>query len=75
MLKSLRSRLERLEAARGKGAIEILRLHPDGGGSLTAIRAGRIVSRREVTAEEAGRLSEGAVTIWRSYGADERSAG
>jgi hypothetical protein len=52
----------------------VRRIVPDGW-AVTEIRNWRIVSRREVTAEEAGRLSEGAVTIWRSYAAAERSAG
>jgi hypothetical protein len=67
MLKSLRLRLERLESARSRAAIEILRMRQDGGGNLTTIRNGRIASRREVTADEADRLSEGAITIERSY--------
>jgi hypothetical protein len=73
---SLRARIERLEAEeRARGVIEIVRMHPDGGATVTEIRNGRIASRREVTAEEADRLTRGAVTIERSYGADERSAG
>jgi len=65
---NLRTRLERLEAARGKGAIEVLRTRHDGGAVVTEIRNGRMVSRREVMAEEADRLSAGAVTIERTYG-------
>jgi hypothetical protein len=71
MLKSLRSRLEKLESARGRAVIEILREHHDGTATVTTIRNGRIVSRREVPAEEAARLAEGAVTIERSYGLAE----
>jgi hypothetical protein len=76
MLKSLRSRLERLEAARGKGAPEftiVRRIIPDGWAIVTEIRNG-IVSRREVTAEEAERLREGATTIDRTYGSPTSEA-
>jgi len=65
---NLKARIDRLEAARNTGAIEILRLHPDGGAVMTEIRNGRIVSRQEVTAEEAARLARGAITIERGYG-------
>jgi hypothetical protein len=65
---NLRSRIERLEAERGRGAVGILRVHPDGGASLTGIRNGRIASRLELTPEGAARLGMGAVTIQRTYG-------
>jgi hypothetical protein len=65
---SLRARIEHLEAERARGAIEILRMHPDGGAVVTALRDGRVVSRREVTAEEAARLAKRAITIERTYG-------
>jgi hypothetical protein len=68
MLKSLRSRLERLETARSSGVIEILRLRQDGGAAVTEIRNGRIVRCQEVTAKEAARLARGAVELRRSYG-------
>jgi hypothetical protein len=68
MLKSLRLRLERLEAARGRAVIEILREHPGGGADITVIRNGRVTRRREVTAEEAARLARGAITVERGYG-------
>jgi hypothetical protein len=68
MLKSLRLRLERLEAARSRGGFEIVRLRKDGGGSLTEIRGGRIVRHQEVTAEEAARLAQGGLVIERAYG-------
>jgi hypothetical protein len=65
---SLKARIERLEAARSRGAVEILRVHPDGGASLTEILNGRIVSRWDATPERAARLERGAVAIERSYG-------
>jgi hypothetical protein len=65
---NLKARIDRLEAARNTGAIEILRMRQDGGGSLTEIRGGRIARRQEVTAEEAARLARGAITIERGYG-------
>ena len=68
MLKTLRLRLERLEQSRAARGIEIVRLRPDGSASLTQIRDGRIVSRRELSAAEAARLAKGAITIERSYG-------
>jgi hypothetical protein len=55
--------------------IEIVRMHPDGGAIVTEIRNGRIERCWEVTPEEADRLAKRAITIERSYGADERSAG
>ena len=73
---NLKARIDRLEAVRNTGAIEILRMRHDGGGSLTEIRGGRIVSRRELTPEETARLARGAIVIERGYGlTDERSAG
>jgi hypothetical protein len=74
---NLKARLKRLEAARSRVTYNytiIRRIIPDGWAIVTEIRDGRVVSRREVTAEEAARLSEGTITIKRSYGA-ERSAG
>jgi hypothetical protein len=74
---NLRARIERLEAARSRITYNytiIRRIIPDGLAIVTEIRDGRIVSRREMPAGEAARLSEGAITIERSYGA-ERSAG
>jgi len=68
MLKTLRSRLEKLEQSRAARGIEIVRVHPGGGATLTVIRSGRIASRRELTPEEAARLAVGAITIERSYG-------
>jgi len=56
-----------LEAASSKGVIEILRMRPDGGVSMTEIRWGRVTRRRELAPEEADRLSAGAVKIERSY--------
>jgi len=73
---NLKARIERLETARSMGAVEILRMHHDGWADVTEIRGGRTVSRREVTAEEADRLSEGAITIERIYGfSDKRGCG
>jgi hypothetical protein len=71
---NLKVRIERLEAARSRGVIEIVRLHP-GGGSLTEIRNGRVTRRREVTPMEADRLTRGGLVIERSYAAAERSGG
>jgi hypothetical protein len=65
---SLKARIERLEAARSRGVIEIVRVHPDGGASLTEILNGRIVSRWDATPERAARLERGAVAIERTYG-------
>jgi hypothetical protein len=65
---NLRARIARLEAERARGAVEILRVHPDGGASLTEILNGRIASRRELTPERAARLERGAVAIERTYG-------
>jgi len=65
---NLKARVERLEAARTRGVIEIVREHPDGGAAVTVVRDGRIASRRELTPEEAARLAVGAITIERSYG-------
>ncbi len=65
---NLKARIERLETARTKGAIEVVRMHHDGGASLTEIRSGRVVSRRELTPEQAARLAVGAITIERTYG-------
>jgi hypothetical protein len=70
---NLKVRIERLEAARSRGVIEIVRLRKDGWADVTEIRGGRIVSRLEVTPMEADRLTRGAITIWRSYAAAERS--
>jgi len=73
---NLKKRLERLETARGKGAPEftiIRRIIPGGELLKTEIKDGRIV-RRELTPEEAARLSAGAVKIGRTYRhPDERS--
>jgi hypothetical protein len=74
MLKSLHLRLARLEAARSKGVIEIMRLRKDGGAAVTEIRGGRVTHRREVAPEEADRLARGGLAIERSYAAAERSA-
>jgi hypothetical protein len=68
---NLKARIERLETARSRGVIEIVRMHPDGGAVVTEIRNGRVTRRREVTAEEAARLAEGAITIERCYGLAE----
>jgi hypothetical protein len=68
MLKNLRSRLEKLETARSSDVIEIIYRDLDGPGVLTRIRDGRVVSRRELTPEEAARLVKGAISIRRSYG-------
>jgi hypothetical protein len=65
---NLKARIERLEAARSRGVIEIVRVHPDGGVVATEIRNGRIASRRELTPERAARLERGAVAIERTYG-------
>jgi hypothetical protein len=65
---SLKARIERLESARSRGAVEIRRVHPDGGAVVTEIRNGRIVSRRELTPERAARLEGGGVMIQRTYG-------
>jgi hypothetical protein len=65
---SLKARIERLESARSIGAVEILRVHPDGGAVVTEIRSGRIVSRRDATPERAARLVRGAVVVERTYG-------
>jgi hypothetical protein len=74
MLKTLRTRLERLEAARSRGVIEIVRLRPDGGGVVTEIRNGRILRRWDATPERAARLERVAVWIRRSYGMDADAA-
>jgi hypothetical protein len=71
---NLKARIERLEAARSRGVIEIVRLHP-GGASLTEIRGGRVTRRLEVTPNEADRLASGGLVIERSYAAAERSGG
>jgi len=68
MLKTLRTRLERLETARTRGVIEILRERPDGGAAVTVVRDGRIVRRWDATPEQAAKLARGAITIERSYG-------
>jgi hypothetical protein len=64
---NLKARIERLEAARSRGVIEIVRLHP-GVATLVTFRNGRVTHRREATAEEADRLTRGAITIERTYG-------
>ena len=72
---NLKARIERLETARSMGAVEIVRMHPDGGADVTEIRGGRTVSRREVTAEEAARLAVGAILIGRTYGFSDKRGG
>jgi hypothetical protein len=65
---NLKTRIERLES-RNRGTAEftiIRRIVPGGEAFVTVIKDG-IVRRWEVTAEEADRLSEGAITIERSY--------
>jgi hypothetical protein len=74
MLKSLRLRLEKLESARSRGVIEIVRLRKDGWAAVTEIRNGRILRRWDATPERADRLAKEGITIWRSYAAAERSA-
>jgi len=72
MLKTLRSRLERLEkAARNRGTAEftiIRRIVPGNEVFVTEIRNGRVTRRRELTPEEAARLAREAITIERTYG-------
>ncbi len=65
---SLKMRVERLETEHSSDVIEIVYKHLDGSGVLTKIRDGRVVSRRELTPEEAARLAKGAISIRRSYG-------
>ena len=65
---NLKTRIERLEAARGRGVIEILHKHLDGGATLVTFRNGRVVSRRELTPEEAAKLAVGGIVIERTYG-------
>jgi hypothetical protein len=65
---SLKARIARLEVARSRGVIEIARLRPEGGASLTEIRDGRILRRRELGPEDVARLARGAILIGRSYG-------
>jgi DNA repair photolyase len=78
MLKSLRLRLERLEAARGKGARNYIIIRPlvpgEGEAFVTEIKDGRVLRHGLVGPEEVARLREGAITIERSYAAAERSA-
>jgi hypothetical protein len=72
---NLKARLKRLEAARSRAACNytiVRRIIPDGLAIVTEIRDGRVVSRWEVTAEEAARLAKRAIMIKRSYGAEER---
>jgi hypothetical protein len=64
----LKARIERLESERARGVIEIVRVHPDGGAVVAAVRNGRIVTRRELTPERAARLEGGGVMIQRTYG-------
>jgi hypothetical protein len=64
---SLRARIERLEAERARGVVEIVRLHHGGVAPVTVVCNGRVVSRRGVTPEEAGRVAVG-ITIRRTYG-------
>jgi hypothetical protein len=51
----------------------VRRIIPDGWTIVTEIRNG-LVTRRQVTAEEAERLCEGAITIERSYGSPTSEA-
>jgi len=74
MLKSLRLRLEKLESARGRGVIEILRLRHDGTATLVTFRNGRVTRRRELMPEEAARRAAVGIVIERSYGLAESRA-
>ena len=65
MLKSLRARLEKLEAARRGGETLIIRARPDRSASARDLRTGRAW---DATPPEAARLSRGAIVIGRSYG-------
>jgi hypothetical protein len=67
MSMNLREKIRRLESARGRGVIEILREHHDGTATVTTIRSGRVVSRKELSAAEAAKLAVGAITIERAY--------
>jgi len=63
-----------LEAARGRGRFEIVRLRPGDGAVVTVVRDGRVVSRWGATPEQAARLAQGAIAIERSYGGPRGAA-